>query len=79
MTAEYYPLQVLLLTFAGWANREQTRTIEYLIEENRVLKEQLKARKLRLNDASIPEESWGARREGRRHNHLQFEALRRSC
>ncbi len=30
MTADYYPLQVLLLTIAGWVNREQQRTIEYL-------------------------------------------------
>ena len=38
MTAEYYPLQVLLLALSGWVNREQQRTIEYLVEENRVLK-----------------------------------------
>ena len=38
MTAGYLPLQVLLLTFAGWVNREQQLTVEYLIEENRVLK-----------------------------------------
>ena len=50
MTAGYYPLQVLLLTVSGWVNREQQRTIEYLVEENRVLKEQLKDHKLRLND-----------------------------
>ncbi len=50
MTADYYPLQVLLLALSGWVNRVQQRTIEYLVEENRVLKEQLKGRKLRLND-----------------------------
>ena len=50
MTAGYLPLQVLLLTFAGWVNREQARTIEYLVEENRVLKEQMTGRTLRLND-----------------------------
>ena len=50
MAAGYYPLQVLLLTVSGWVNREQQRTIEYLVEENKVLKEQLKGRKLRLND-----------------------------
>jgi hypothetical protein len=50
MTADYHPLQVLLLAFSGWVNREQQRTIEYLVEENLVLKEQLKSRKLRLND-----------------------------
>ncbi len=50
MTADYYPLQVLLLACSGWVNREQQRTIEYLVEENRVLKEQFKGRKLRLTD-----------------------------
>ncbi len=50
MTAEYYPLQILLLTFSGWVSREQQRTIEYLVEENRVLKEQFMGRKHRLND-----------------------------
>ncbi len=50
MTAEYYPLQILLLALSGWVNRVQQRTIEYLVEENRVLKEQLRGRKLRLND-----------------------------
>ncbi len=39
MTVEYYPLQVLLLALSGWVNREQQRTIEYLVEENRILKE----------------------------------------
>jgi len=36
MTAESYPLQVLLLAFSGWVNQEQQRTIEYFVEENRV-------------------------------------------
>ena len=31
MTAEYYSLQVLLLTVSGWVNREQQLTIEYLV------------------------------------------------
>ena len=50
MTADLVPLRVLLLTFAGWVNREQQRTIEYLVEENRVLREQLGGRRLRLTD-----------------------------
>ena len=50
MTADYHPLLALLLTVSGWVSREQQRTIEYLVEENRVLKEQFKGRKLRLND-----------------------------
>ena len=50
MKAEIYPLQVLLLTVSGWVNRHQPEVIEYLVEENRVLKEQMKGRRLRLTD-----------------------------
>jgi putative transposase len=50
MTADVYPLQVLLVTLAGWLNRHQQHIIEYLVEENRVLKGQLKGRRLRLTD-----------------------------
>ena len=32
-------------------NRQQAQVIDYLVEENRVLKEQLKGRRLRLTDA----------------------------
>jgi len=50
MTADLYPLQVLLVTLAGWVNRHQPHVIEYLLEENRVLKEQVKGRRLWLTD-----------------------------
>ena len=45
-------LQLLLATFAGWVGRKQTAIIAYLVEENRVLKEQLKSdgRRLRFTD-----------------------------
>jgi len=45
-------LQLLLATFAGWVTRQQAQVIAYLIEENRVLKEQLESggRRPRLND-----------------------------
>ena len=36
-------LQLLLATFAGWVGLGQSRAISYLIEENRVLKEQLES------------------------------------
>ena len=35
------PLQFLLLTFGGWVNRHQQDAIDYLIEENRILREHL--------------------------------------
>jgi hypothetical protein len=50
MTADLSPLRLLLVTLAGWANRHQQQVIEYLVEENRVLKEQLKGRRVRLTD-----------------------------
>ena len=43
-------LQLLLATFAGWVNREQAQVVAYLVEENRVLQEQLRRRRLRLTD-----------------------------
>ena len=43
-------LQLLLATFAGWVNRHQAQAIDYLIEENRVLREQLGKKRLRLTD-----------------------------
>ena len=44
------PFHFLLFTFAGWINRHQQRVIEYLQEENRILKEQLRRKRLRLTD-----------------------------
>ena len=41
MSADLHPLRALLLTVSGWVNRHQQHVIEYLVEENRVLKEQL--------------------------------------
>jgi len=43
-------LQLLLVTFSGWVNRQQSQVIDYLVEENRILKEQLGGRRLRLTD-----------------------------
>ncbi|RKZ12716.1 hypothetical protein DRQ53_14425 [bacterium] len=36
-------MQLLLATFAGWVGHQQSRSISYLIEEKRVLKEQLES------------------------------------
>jgi putative transposase len=45
------PFQLVLLMFAGWVNRNQLNVIEYLQEENRVLKERLGGRRIRFTDA----------------------------
>ncbi len=44
-------LHFLVLTVAGWLNRHQDDLIDYLREENRILREQLGGRPLRLTDA----------------------------
>jgi putative transposase len=45
------PLQFLFVALAGWVNRQQRDVIDYLQEENRVLREQLGPRRLRFTDA----------------------------
>ena len=52
MRADFLPLRLLLLTYAGWVSRHQQEVIEYLAEENRVLREQLGNRPLSLPKAS---------------------------
>jgi hypothetical protein len=42
------PWQVFVSILAGWINEHQQAGIEYLREENRVLKEQLGGKRLRL-------------------------------
>jgi putative transposase len=45
------PFQILLATVLGWLEGQQGDVIAFLREENRVLKEQLAGRRLRLTDA----------------------------
>jgi len=44
------PFRFLLVTVAGWMNQRQLPVIEYLREENRVLREQLGPKRLRFTD-----------------------------
>ncbi len=48
MTNVITPLQLLAIALAGWLNHQQQAVIDYLIEENRVLKDQLDGQRLRL-------------------------------
>ncbi len=41
---------MMLVAIAGWVNEQQLAVIEYLKEENRVLREQLGRRRLRFTD-----------------------------
>ncbi len=45
-----YHLQFLLLVLAGWVNRQQQHVIDYLREENRVLRARLQGTRLKLSD-----------------------------
>ena len=45
-----YPWQFLLIALSDWVNREQLAIIEYLVVENRVLREQLGKKRLRFTD-----------------------------
>src|SRR3954464_1899244 len=44
------PVQFLVIAIAGWMNQRQLQSIEYLREENRILREQLGGRRVRFND-----------------------------
>ncbi len=59
-------LQFLIWILAGWLNRGQQDVIEYLQEENRVLREQLGAGRLRLTDAQRCRLAAKAKKIGRR-------------
>jgi len=50
MTKSLDPFRFLLMAVAGWMNQQQLKLIDYLREENRVLREQLGERRLRFND-----------------------------
>src|SRR2546425_4023216 len=50
MRATFDPFSFVVISIAGWMNQHQQHVIDYLIEENRVLREQIGARRLRFND-----------------------------
>jgi hypothetical protein len=66
MFPPFQPLQLLLVIFAGWVNRRQLDVIEYLQEENRVLKERLGRRRIRFTDAERRRLARKARALGRK-------------
>jgi len=50
MSSAIQPFHLLVIAVAGWLNRQQQVVIDYLIEENRVLKEQVEGQRLRFTD-----------------------------
>ena len=45
-----YPFSFLVVSIAGWMNQHQQQVIEFLMEENRVLREQMGTRRMRFSD-----------------------------
>jgi len=45
------PMAVLLMMLAGWINRQQQEAIEYLKEENRILREKVGSTRILLDDS----------------------------
>jgi putative transposase len=60
------PVQFVLIAIAGWMNERQQQTIEYLREENRVLREQLGNRRMLFNDDQRRRLAVRAKRLGRK-------------
>ena len=50
MRAGLDPFRFLLIALAGWMNQHQQHAIAYLVEENRVLREQIGRRRLKFTD-----------------------------
>ena len=59
-------LRFFMLIFAGWVNRSQQNVIEYLHEENRVLRDQLGGKRLLFTDAQRRRLAAKAKAIGRR-------------
>jgi hypothetical protein len=51
MSSLLMSFQLVLLMFSGWVNRHQLDVIEYLQEEDRVLKARVGGKRLRFTDA----------------------------
>src|SRR6516162_2010778 len=50
MRAVLDPFSFVVISIAGWMNQRQQQVIEYLVEENRVLREQFGNRRMRFTD-----------------------------
>jgi putative transposase len=53
MKPQFQPWHLLLLILAGWINHTQQDAVEYLLTENRVLREKLGKKRILLNDDQV--------------------------
>jgi putative transposase len=66
MRATFDPFRLLLISIAGWLGQQQRDVIDYLQEENRVLRQQLGNKRLRLSDDHLRRLAAKAKKLGRR-------------
>src|SRR5215472_15062976 len=66
MSQSLDPFRFLLVTVAGWLGQQQRDVIDYLQEENRVLRQQLGSKRLRLSDDQRRRLAVKAKKLGRR-------------
>jgi hypothetical protein len=60
-----YTWLILLVALVGWMNRQQQDMFEYLMEENRILREKLGGKRLILNVAQKRRLAMAAKNLGR--------------
>jgi hypothetical protein len=66
MRAILDPFSFVVISIAGWMNQHQQHVIDYLIKENRVLREQIGNRRLRFSDNQRRRMAARAKKLGRR-------------
>src|SRR5215813_11167511 len=71
MRASLDPFSFILTTIAGWMSQYQQKVIAYLIEENRVLREQVGDRRVRFNDDQRRRLAAKAKQLGRETGHIK--------
>src|SRR6266496_6294652 len=60
------PFSFLVVALAGWMNQQQQHVIYYLMEENRVLREQIGNRRMRFTDDQRRRLAAKAKKRGRK-------------
>src|SRR5882762_7679713 len=66
MRTAFDPFSFLVTSIAGWMNQHQHHVIDYLMEENRVLRERIGNRRLRFSDDQRRRLAAKARKVGRK-------------
>ena len=66
MDARLDPFSFVVVSLAGWMNHHQQQVVDYLMEENRVLREQIGNRRMRYTDDQRRRLAARAKKFGRR-------------